>query len=289
MKIWLSKNSEISLREQLTRQIILAIVSGDLKANDKLPSIREIALRHKIHANTASAAYRWLEQNGWVSLRVGSGVYVREVSRIQIDETAKLIVNDLDKEILSFLAQARNTGANNFQIKSRLNFWLAKKSPKNIVIVEPNENLSCIFAHELAENLDLPISIAKSVKNLPKNSLIVSLSDNFQTNSFVKIQLNSVRQSLIGKVKPHQTDLIGIASHWEKFLLWSQTILAAVGIAEENLVIRKADEKNWLKGLNSCRFVIADSLTATKLKLKDVRVFRLISDESLKEINKLLV
>ena len=89
MKIWLSKNSEISLREQLTRQIMLAIVSGDLKPDDKLPSIREISLRHKIHANTASAAYRWLEKEGWVSLRIGSGVYVGEIPRVKIDETSR--------------------------------------------------------------------------------------------------------------------------------------------------------------------------------------------------------
>lgn len=288
MKIWLSKTGEISLREQLTRQIILAIVSGDLKPDDKLPSIREIALRHKIHANTASAAYRWLEQNGWVSLRVGSGVYVREIPRVQIDETAKLLENDLDKAILNFLSQARNSGATNRQIKSRVHFWLNKKSPQKIVIIEPDENLSRIFAHELAENFNLPVSIAKSAKNLAKNALLVSLSDAFDATDFIKIKFNSVQQSLHGESKPNQTDLIGVASHWETFLRWSQTILAAVGIAEENLVIRNATEKDWQKGLSSCLFVICDSLTAEKLKLKDVRVFRLISDESLEEIRKSL-
>ncbi len=289
MKIWLSKNSEISLRDQLTRQIILAIVSGDLKANDKLPSIRELALRHKIHANTASAAYRWLEKENWVSLRVGSGVYVREVPRVQIDKTTKLLENDLDKAILNLLNEARILGANNRQIKARITFWLNKKSPKQIVIVEKTENLSRIFAHELAENFDLPVSISSNTKNLPKNSLIVSFSDTFETASFVKIKLNSVQQSLHGESKPNPADLIGIASHYEKFLRWSQTILAAVGIAEENLVIRNATEKDWQKGLISCKFVIADSLTAENLQtLKDLRVFRLISDESLEEINKLL-
>lgn len=285
MKLWLSKNSEISLREQLTRQIILAIVSGDLKSNDKLPSVREIALRHKIHANTASAAYRWLEKEGWVLLRVGSGVYVREIPRNQIDETAKMLETDLDKAILAFLLQAKNSGADNQQIKSRLNFWLnRKRSTKKIVVIEPNEYLSHIFAHELGENFDIPVSIANSNKNLPKNSLAVSLADNFEATSFVKIKLNSVQQSLRIEDKPTIDDLVGIASHYETFLRWTQTILAAVGIAEENLVIRNANKIDWLNGLNSCKFIIADSLTAKKLnELKDVRIFRLISDESLEE------
>src|SRR5438132_7677906 len=80
MRIWLSKSSEVPLREQLTTQIILGIVSNDLKSGQKLPSTRELARRHDIHANTVSAAFRDLEQRGWIEFRKGSGVYVRELA-----------------------------------------------------------------------------------------------------------------------------------------------------------------------------------------------------------------
>ncbi len=60
MKIWLSKNSEVSVREQLVAQISLGIVSRDLRAGDRLPSTRELARRFEIHPNTVSAAYREL-------------------------------------------------------------------------------------------------------------------------------------------------------------------------------------------------------------------------------------
>ena len=60
MKFWLTKNNEISLREQLARQIVLMIASGDLRAGERLPSVREIARRYRIHANTVSAAYAGL-------------------------------------------------------------------------------------------------------------------------------------------------------------------------------------------------------------------------------------
>ncbi|MCA1589524.1 MAG: GntR family transcriptional regulator [Acidobacteria bacterium] len=56
MRLWISKNNRVSIKDQLTRQIILAITSGDVAAGDKLPSIRELARRYKIHANTAAAA-----------------------------------------------------------------------------------------------------------------------------------------------------------------------------------------------------------------------------------------
>ena len=57
MQLWLAKDSEVPLREQLIAQIKLAILSQDLKPGQKLPSTRELARRFKIHANTVSAAY----------------------------------------------------------------------------------------------------------------------------------------------------------------------------------------------------------------------------------------
>ena len=69
MRLWLSKNSEVPLREQLATQIILGIISEDLKPDQRLPSTREIARRFSIHSNTVSAAYRDLAERGWVEAR----------------------------------------------------------------------------------------------------------------------------------------------------------------------------------------------------------------------------
>ncbi len=46
------------MREQLATQIILGIISEDLKPDQRLPSTRELARRFHIHPNTVSAAYR---------------------------------------------------------------------------------------------------------------------------------------------------------------------------------------------------------------------------------------
>ncbi|HKG78053.1 MAG TPA: GntR family transcriptional regulator, partial [Pyrinomonadaceae bacterium] len=64
MRIWISKNSEVPIREQLVTQIVLGIVSNDLKVAERLPSTRELARRYDIHANTVSAAYRELARRG---------------------------------------------------------------------------------------------------------------------------------------------------------------------------------------------------------------------------------
>src|SRR5688500_20156308 len=77
MRLWLSKNSEVPIREQWITQSTLGIVSNDLKPSERLPSTRDLARRYSIHANTVSAAYRELARRGWVEFRKGSGVYVR--------------------------------------------------------------------------------------------------------------------------------------------------------------------------------------------------------------------
>ena len=39
MRFWITKNSELPIREQLVRQVLLAILSEDLPAGHKLPSV----------------------------------------------------------------------------------------------------------------------------------------------------------------------------------------------------------------------------------------------------------
>src|SRR5215212_7824652 len=103
MRLWLSKNSEVPLREQLVTQIVLGIVSGDLQPGQRLPSTRELARRFSIHSNTVSAAYRELSERGWVEMRKGSGIYVKAHASGALPETAL----ELDQLIAVFLNLAR--------------------------------------------------------------------------------------------------------------------------------------------------------------------------------------
>ena len=71
MQLWFSRQSDISIRDQLATQIVLAIVSGELSPGQRLPSTRELARRFRVHPNTVSAGYRQLEKNKWVEFRKG--------------------------------------------------------------------------------------------------------------------------------------------------------------------------------------------------------------------------
>ena len=65
MRLWFSRASEISIRDQLVTQIVLSILSGDLAPGQRLPSTRELARRFHLHPNTISAGYRQLAHQNW--------------------------------------------------------------------------------------------------------------------------------------------------------------------------------------------------------------------------------
>src|SRR5947209_5282802 len=106
MRFWISHASEVPIREQLVTQIVLAILSDDLKPGARLPSTREMARRFHIHPNTVSAAYKDLETAGWLELRHGSGVYIRKHSE-QPPLSPEL---GLDRMIAGVFRLARESG-----------------------------------------------------------------------------------------------------------------------------------------------------------------------------------
>ena len=77
MRLWFAHSSEVPIYRQLVTQVVLAILCGDLKPGDRLPSTRELARRFALHPNTVSAGYRQLEKEGWTERRRGSGITVR--------------------------------------------------------------------------------------------------------------------------------------------------------------------------------------------------------------------
>src|SRR3979409_2789667 len=116
MQLWLSHGSEVSIREQLVTQVVLAILSEDLAPGQRLPSTRELGRRFHLHPNTISAGYRQLERERWVEFRHGSGVYVRERKPELVPSSALA----LDQLIAKLFRSARELGAPLSTVRSRL-------------------------------------------------------------------------------------------------------------------------------------------------------------------------
>lgn len=294
MRIWLSKNSEVPVREQLATQIILGIVSWDLKPGQKLPSTRELARRFNIHSNTVSAAYRDLAERGWVELRKGSGIYVREHPGNSTSEAGL----ELDQLINAFLQAAREHGYALGEIQKRIKRLLELQPPDHFLVIESDPELREILVAEIKEATGFRVSGAGTevcaVPAMLAGAQPVALygqeGERIRTalppgTSCLLLHSRSVPNSIQGRELPPPDAVISVVSRWPEFLRWARTMLVAAGIDPTVLSLRDARERGWQRGLRSSALVITDALTATQLPPGcEVRVFHLIADSSLDEL-----
>jgi GntR family transcriptional regulator len=74
----LDPESPIPLYQQIVDQVRGLVAIGALRAGDRLPTVRDLAVRGRINRNTAARAIQRLEQEGVVRTRVGQGTFVAD-------------------------------------------------------------------------------------------------------------------------------------------------------------------------------------------------------------------
>lgn len=75
-QISISNVSGVPIYEQIKQQVKAAILSGELKEEEALPSLRTLAKDLKISVLTVTRAYTELEQEGFVKNVQGRGCFV---------------------------------------------------------------------------------------------------------------------------------------------------------------------------------------------------------------------
>lgn len=88
MKIVISNHSGTPIYEQIKDQIKEAILAGELKPDDMLPSIRQLARDLKISVITTTRAYNDLEEEGFIVSVQGKGSFVLPQSKEMVRENA---------------------------------------------------------------------------------------------------------------------------------------------------------------------------------------------------------
>jgi GntR family transcriptional regulator len=92
---------------QLVRQIQEAVASGRLKAGDRVPSHRDLAVQLTVNSLTVKRAFDELERLGLLTTRRGLGTFVVESLPADVRrEVRAAIANDLHRAA----AAARNGG-----------------------------------------------------------------------------------------------------------------------------------------------------------------------------------
>jgi DNA-binding transcriptional regulator YhcF (GntR family) len=292
MKLWISKNSEVPVAEQLTTQIMLAINSGELGANQKLPSTRELARRFALHSNTVNAAYRDLARRGWLHFRKGSGVYVRGFApAVTLDGQLQL-----DQLISAFIKMAREQGFTLAEIRSRVSGWLDFQPPDHFLVIEPEPELRQILLTEIQEATGFPVQgvgpdACKDAVVLAGAAPVAMYGRGDELKEMLLLDvscfmLKSCSVAELDKLQMHACSgsTVAVVSRWPDFLRWARALLLARGMEAGQLSFRDAREKHWQKGLQSC-ITVTDVVTAAQLPAgcRPLRL-KVIAESSLQEL-----
>lgn len=123
MKIIVSNRSGVPIYEQIKEQIKEAIFSGELHADDLLPSMRGLARDLKISVITTTRAYSDLEQEGFVVNVQGKGCYVLPRNKELARENA---MHKMENGLAAAIVAAKADGITKDEIIERLNLlWEA--------------------------------------------------------------------------------------------------------------------------------------------------------------------
>jgi len=78
MWLHIDPSSGTPIYRQIIDQIRQAVASGVLRAGDRLPSVRELAVELAVNPNTIAKAYQELERDGIIETRRGIGTFVAD-------------------------------------------------------------------------------------------------------------------------------------------------------------------------------------------------------------------
>ena len=106
MNIIISNNSSIPIFEQIENAIKQAIFSNELKEEDMLPSVRNLANDLKISFLTVKRAYDELEKAGFIKTVQGKGSYVAPKNIELIKEEKLKEIQDYIEKIYSISKMA---------------------------------------------------------------------------------------------------------------------------------------------------------------------------------------
>ncbi len=99
-------DANVPIYLQIMREIKRAVVTGELKPGDRLPSVRERAEALTVNPNTVQRAYQELEREGVSETRRGTGSFIVERNEL----IGELRVEMAGTVITAFIEGMRSLG-----------------------------------------------------------------------------------------------------------------------------------------------------------------------------------
>ena len=299
MDIVLNRKGGVPVRDQLVAQLELKILGGDLPAGHRLPSVRSLARRLKVHHNTVSAAYQALEDSGHVELRRGAGVFVRRSGAMAFAEAL-----GLDEMIRIALHTAFSKGFKGPEIRAAVERWLAAVPPDRIVVVDPAREMGELLVHEVTTHIGVPASSC-TPGDLARDPAILSgalaLMLPYHLETVRRLAPSAAVEVLTLEVAEDDRRAIAglpvgsivlIVSRSPTVLPFASVVMRSLR-GDEILVEPRllAATKEWRRLVKAADMVFADGLSADTLRragARKLREFRVVTDAAVARLKQAL-
>lgn len=186
MLFLLDKNRKTALVQQAREQLITALHVGTLRTGDRLPSVRQLSQRNGINSKTAFLVYQRLQDEGYIELRTGSGAYVADIDKADLDQ-------DYCRSIFE-LIRSSLTAASELKLEPREYYGLVQNfvdrsriESLQVTVVECNEEQINVFAHEITSRLRVqvfPILLSALASPDRREAKMLSRTDYFVTTDY---------------------------------------------------------------------------------------------------------
>lgn len=203
MQFLFDKTHKDSLFEQAFLQLLTALHMGKVGAGDRLPSVRQMALRNHINHKTAFSIYQRLHLEGYITLRRGSGAYVSDIDHADLEQAYCL---SLFKLIKSNFAEADRLRISPRDFTRLSQSYLNKSQLKSVkvAVIECNDEQIGVFASEISNRLGVvvsPLLLSRLEKPDRATHRILARADLFTTTHFhfkqVKLLLQDYHKKLL--------------------------------------------------------------------------------------------
>jgi DNA-binding transcriptional regulator YhcF (GntR family) len=290
MEVHVNKVSEVPVRQQLTEQILLLIVTGRLKAGSPLPSVRELARRLKIHHNTVSEAYQELVRRQWLVRRHGSHLVVRGANDgMPLEGTLSL-----DDIINQTIRLAREQGYTLQELRRQVREILSEEPPDHILVVAEESGLRRLLEMEVQQALGWPVEDCAE-KELALNRGL-GIGALVVTPAYALTEV----EPLVTKKRPPVPLEFGTPDHLieEVSKLSEPSVIAIVSVskvclrAAEGLLAPATCDRHsmveylWpledMRALDGADLVLCDSLVKTEVRRKRCVAYHLVDESSMK-------
>ena len=292
MEIVLNRKGGLAVRHQLVAQLELRILGGELAPGERLPSVRALARRLRLHPNTVSAAYRKLEASRHVEMRRGAGVFVRGAGVTSL-EGAK----NLDEMIQVALHQAARKGFTVDDVRAAVLRWLGSDPPERVVAIDPARSMAELIEAELGPGIGLRVE-ARTLGDIEETPALLdgglAVSLPYHVAALRKIAPRATVLTLTLEVEARVREAIAglakgaialVVSHAETVLPFATTFIRSLR-GDEVLVEARAltDARGWRRLLPAADAVFTDVLAepaVRKARPRNVHLFHVLEPEAL--------